>query len=97
MTKKKPETVQYFAVSILTSRTAQFAALTAIIGILSLPEVWSLIPLRYLPFALAFVGVVNLGLRKLTVRPVALIAPGKTTPVQVEKIGPPPPPTVTTD
>lgn len=84
-----PQTVTYFAVSILTSRTAQFAVLTATLGILSLPEVLALIPLRYMPALLAVIGVINLGLRKLTVRPVAFIAPGETHPVEVPKVGPP--------
>ena len=88
-------TVTYWAVSILTSRTAQFAGLTVLLGILSLPEVLALIPLRFMPLLLAIVGVVNLILRKLTVRPVAFIAPGETHPVEVPKIDPPAPPGVT--
>jgi len=88
-------TVTYWAVSILTSRTAQFAGFTILLGILSLPEVLALIPLRYMPLLLACVGVINLILRKLTVRPVALIAPGETKAVAVPKIDPPAPPGVT--
>lgn len=89
------KTVTYWAVSILTSRTAQFATLTTLAGILSLPEVLALIPLRYMPLILAAVGIINLLLRKLTVRPVAFIAPGDTQEVKVQKIGPPPPDNVT--
>jgi len=88
-------TVTYWAISILTSRTSQFAALTIIAGILSLPEVLALIPLRYMPMVLAIVGVVNLGLRKLTVRPVAFIAPGATKAIVVDKLSPPAPPIIT--
>jgi hypothetical protein len=90
-----PKTVGYYAVSILTSRTAIFATLTFLAGVLSLPEVLALIPLRYMPLILATVGVINLGLRKLTVRPVAWIAPGDTQEVRVKKVGPPPPAKVT--
>ena len=86
-----PPTVTYFAQSILTSRTAQFAALTFLLGVLSLPEVLALIPLRYMPLLLAVVGIVNLGLRKLTVRPVVLSLPGTVTPVEVPKLVPPAP------
>lgn len=88
-------TVSYFAVSILTSRTAIFAALTTIAGILSLPDVVGLIPPRYLPITLAAVGAINVVLRQITVRPVAWIKPGDTVPVPVERIGPPPPAVVT--
>ena len=90
-----PQTVTYYAISILSSRTAQFAALTVLAGILSLPEVLAIIPLRYMPLLLAFVGIVNFGLRYLTVRPAAFIAPGTTSPVAVAKMDPPPPPAVT--
>lgn len=88
---KTPQTVQYWAVSILSSRTAHFAFLTFLAGVLSLPEVLALIPLKYMPFVLASVGIINLALRKLTVRPVVFSAPGTTTPVDVARIGPPPP------
>jgi hypothetical protein len=95
MTAPEQQTVQYWAVSILTSRTAQFAGFTILLGILSLPEVLALIPLKYMPLLLAAVGVINFILRKLTVRPVAFIAPGATAPVLVPRIDPPAPPVVT--
>jgi hypothetical protein len=82
-------TVTYFARSILTSRTAQFATLTLLAGVLSLPEVLALIPLRYMPMLLAVVGVINFLLRTLTVRPVAWSLPGTVTAVTVEKLTPP--------
>lgn len=88
-------TVQYWAVSILNSRTAHFAALTFLVGILSLPEVLALVPLRYMPLILAAVGIINLALRKLTVRPVAFIAPGEVLRTTVTKVGPPDPPAST--
>jgi len=92
---ESPPTVEYWAVSILTSRTAPFAGLTLLLGILSLPEVLALIPLRAMPLLLAAVGIVNLILRTLTVRPVAFIAPGETKAVAVAKIAPPDVPAVT--
>lgn len=91
-----PQTVTYWAVSILSSRTAQFATLTFLIGVLSLPEVLALVPLRYMPLLLAASGIIHLGLRKLTVRPVAFIAPGEVQRTVVPKVGPPEPP-VSTD
>lgn len=92
---EKSQTVTYFAVSILSSRTAQFATLTFLVGILSLPEVLALVPLKYMPLLLAAVGIINLGLRKLTVRPVAFIAPGDVQRTTVAKVGPPDPPAST--
>ena len=86
-----PVTVTYWAISILSSRTAQFAFLTFLLGVLSLPEVVSLIPLRYLPVAMAVIGVINLALRYATVRPAMFIAPGTSAPVAVAKIDPPKP------
>jgi len=40
------------------------------------------------------VAIANMGLRYLTVRPVALIAPGTTMPIAVAKLSPPDPPVV---
>jgi hypothetical protein len=82
-------TVTYFARSILTSRTAQFATLTVIVGVLSLPEVLALVPLGALPTVMAVVGVINFLLRVITVRPVAWSLPGTVTAVTVEKLIPP--------
>jgi len=55
----------------------------------------SLIPLAWLPRVLMGVGLVNMVLRKLTVRPVVLSVPGTSTPVEVPRLGPPDPPVVT--
>jgi hypothetical protein len=90
-----PPVVTYWAVSVLQSRTAWVAAGTVLVGVLALPDVVAVIPLRFLPFITALIGTVNFGLRLLTVRPVAFIAPGATQPVDVLKVGPPDPPVVT--
>jgi hypothetical protein len=95
MTDPTRPTVTYFAVSIFSSRTFWFGAATFVAGLLSLPEVVALIPLRALPVVLSVVGFVVVYLRTVTVRPVALIAPGATLPVAVAKIEPPAPPLVT--
>jgi len=95
MTEPDPPVVTYWAISILSSRTAQFAALTFLAGALSLPEVLALIPLRYLPLLLMLTALVNFGLRTITVRPTAFIAPGATKPIEVARIDPPAPPVVT--
>jgi hypothetical protein len=88
-------TVTYFAVSVLSSRTLWVAVGTVLVGILALPDVVAIIPLRYLPMVTALIGAVNFALRLATVRPVAFIAPGATQAVSVAKVGPPSPPLVT--
>ena len=91
---RPPPTVEYYAISILSSRTFWVAVATAVIGLSAEPEIVALIPLAWLPRVLMGVGLVNMVLRKLTVRPVVLSVPGTTTPVEVPKIGPPDPPVV---
>ena len=90
-------TVRYWAISVLSSRTVWFNAANLIVAVLSLTEVVTLIPMRYMPLQAAFMAVVNVWLRTVTVRPVALIAPGTTKAVEVEKIGPPAPIPVVSD
>jgi hypothetical protein len=88
------ETRTYFAISLFSSRTFWVAALTLLIGLVAEPEIVALIPLSALPRVLVGVGLVNMVLRKLTVRPVVISVPGTTQPVEVPKIGPPAPPVV---
>ena len=94
-----PVTVTYWAISVLNSKTVQANVvffLTAVIPLLALPEVLAAIPPRYLLAFTALVAMANGWLRLQTERPVAFIPLGTTTPVEVKKIGPPPP-TPTTD
>ncbi len=88
MTDATEPTVTYFAVSIFSSRTFWLNALAVIIASLSAADVITIIPLRFLPLAAALVAVANIILRALTVRPVALIAPGTSAPVVVSKLKP---------
>jgi hypothetical protein len=90
-----PPVVTYWAVSVLQSRTAWMAVGTVVVGVLALPDVVAVIPLRFLPFVFAIIGAVNFVLRLNTVRPVAFIPPGETKPIEVIKVGPPAPPVVT--
>jgi len=86
------ETRTYYAVSILSSRTFWVAVLTVGAGLVAEPEVAALIPIAWLPRILIGVGLVNMVLRKLTVRPVVLDSlPGTLTPVLVPKLDPPAP------
>jgi hypothetical protein len=86
--------VEYFGISILSSRTFWAAVCTLVIGLVAEPEVVALIPLAWLPRIIIVVGLLNMVLRKLTVRPASFAAPGTATPVEVVRIGPPPPPVV---
>jgi hypothetical protein len=94
MTDTPAPVVTYWGISILNSRTFWFGVATFASGLLSLPDVAALIPLRYLPAVLSIVGFLIVYLRTVTVRPVAFIAPGATAPVAVPKIVPPAPPLV---
>lgn len=93
--ERPPPTVTYWAVSLFSSRTFWVAVLTAAIGLTAEPELLALVPLAWLPRILLGVGLLNMVLRKLTVRPVVLAAPGTAVPVDVPRIDPPAPPTVT--
>lgn len=89
------EKVTYWAVSAFSSRTMWWNAANFAVAALSMTEIVTLIPPRYLPLQAAVVALVNMWLRQATVRPVAWIKPGDTQPVQVVKIDPPPPKAVT--
>jgi len=89
------EKVNYWAISVFSSRTMWFNAANFLVAALSMTEIVTLIPPRYLPLQAAVVALVNMWLRQVTVRPVAMIRPGETQPVQVARIDPPSPPTVT--
>ena len=91
---RPPPVVTYWAISLFSSRTFWWNFANAIVALLSLTEVTTLIPPRYLSLQVAVVASVNLYFRTVTVRPVALIAPGSTVPVAVAKIDPPAPPVV---
>jgi len=95
MSEPTPPTVTYYAVSLFSSRTFWLNAVALFVAVTSLTEVVTLVPLRFMPLYSATVAIANMVARFVTVRPVALIAPGDTKPIQVAKIGPPPPPAVT--
>lgn len=90
-----PETRTYYAVSLFSSRTFWVNTAALVVGILSATEVLTIIPAKFLPLSTALVAALNIYLRTITVRPVALIAPGATKPIEVPKVGPPDPPVVT--
>lgn len=87
--------VTYFAISLFSSRTFWFNTANFVVAALSLKEVTTIIPPRFMPMQAMIVALINLYLRMITVRPVAIIAPGNTAPTVVDRIGPPPPANVT--
>lgn len=87
--------INSWAISVLSSRTMWWNAANFLIAALSLTEVTTLIPPRFLSLQLAVVAMVNLWLRTTTTRPVAFVAPGATKVIQLPKIDPPAPPLVT--
>jgi len=92
---EEPRVVRYWAVSVLNSRTAWVAVGTVLVGLLAVPEVVAVIPLRFVPIITALIGAVNFVLRLNTVRPVSFIAPGTSAPIEVARVGPPDPPVIT--
>ena len=105
----QPTHVTYWAISVANSKTmignfllllgslGTFIALMlpVILQFMQLPEVAAMIPTKYAVLFAALIAMGNLWARTTTERPVAFIKPGTTMPVQVEKIGPPPPPLAT--
>jgi len=90
-----PATVEYWGISLFSSRTFWFNAANLILAALSLTEVVTLIPARFLSLQAAIVALINMWLRSITVRPAVLILPGQSVPVTVAKVDPPAPPLVT--
>lgn len=95
MSEQVPAVRYYWAISILSSRTAWVNAAAFLVAVASLNEVTTIVPDRFLPAFGAIVAVANVFLRMHTVRPAAFIAPGSTQPVAVTKIDPPAPAKVT--
>jgi O-antigen ligase len=79
--------VNYWAVSILRSRTAWLNAAALIVAILSLTEVREIIPADYASTVAAVLAVLNIYLRTQTIRPVAMIGLNETVSVEVPKVG----------
>lgn len=76
----------YFAQSIFVSRTFWVNVAIFIVAILRETEISSLIPAVLQEHLLAVAAVINIALRVFTVRPVAFVSPGDTTPVQVPSL-----------
>ncbi len=79
-------TVEYWAISLFSSRTFWLNLGAFVLAALSLSDVTAIIPARFVPLEAAGVAMLNLYLRTVTVRPVAFIAPGTTARVVVPKL-----------
>lgn len=97
-----PPVVYARAVSFLNSRTVilnSIALLSIVLPILyqilTAEEVRAVIPARFMPLIQAVLAGANIVLRFATVRPIAVIAPGQVKVVEIPKLNPPAPPTVT--
>ena len=91
---RPPTTVTYFAISILNSRTFRintFLLFATVVPLLADPGLLTYIPPQYLVLYAAAVKVLNIYLRTITVRPVAILPPGAVAPVEVPSLAPPTP------
>jgi hypothetical protein len=83
-----PETTQTYVAKSLWSDPTNVASMLSIgVGILALPEIVAVIPLKAMPYILAVSGAISFALRTWNaVRPVANVAPMQTTAVEVKTL-----------
>ena len=83
-----PEQTQTaYSTSMWTDPTNLASMASVLVGLLALPEVVAIIPLRWMPVILAVSGAVNFVLRTYkAVRPVSNIAPQSVKPVEIPKL-----------
>jgi hypothetical protein len=88
---RPPPTVTYWAISLWNSRTFRTNAVLIAVALVPLldTDLLVLIPPRYLVLYGILVKAINIYLRTITQRPVALIPLGETQPVEVDKIDTP--------
>ena len=80
------ETVNYRAKSIANSTTVIVNSLIALAALLASDEVRAVLGPDALKYVTVAIAVINAALRVMTVRPVAMVRPGRTKPVQVRKL-----------
>lgn len=82
----------YVAKSMWTDPTNIASVISCAVGVLALPEVVAIIPLKAMPYILAISGALSFALRTWNaVRPVANILPTRTAEVQVKSLPVTPP------
>lgn len=82
----KDDTVNYRAKSVLTSKTEVVNAIMALVALLGSSQISAMLGPGAFVYVTIAVAVLNMILRLLTVRPVAMIMPGETKPVAVPKL-----------
>ena len=81
------QTQTAYATSAFTDPQNIASGITFVTGLLALPEVVAVIPLRYMPAILAISAALNLLLRiAFGLRPVAMIPPTAVKPVEIPKL-----------
>jgi hypothetical protein len=81
------QTQTAYSTSAFTDPQNIASGITFITGLLALPEVVAVIPLKYMPAILAISAALNLLLRiAFGVRPVSFIAPTQVKPVEIPKL-----------
>src|SRR5687767_3668538 len=81
------ETQTAYARSAFSDPTIIASWIQIAVGVLALPEVVAVIPLKWMPLILALSGAASFALRTWNaVRPVAFIAPHQVKPVEIKKI-----------
>lgn len=82
-------TQTYYAKSMFSDPTNIASMLSTLVGLLALPEVIAVIPLRFMPYILVVSSVAAFLLRTFNaLRPVAAITPGQVKPVEVRQLDP---------
>jgi hypothetical protein len=83
------ETQTYYAKSMWSDPQNIASVLGIMVGVLALPEVVAIIPLRWMPTILGISSATSFVLRTWKgVRPVANIPPGEVKPVEVKQLNP---------
>jgi hypothetical protein len=74
-----------YAKSILSSKTLWFNMLAFLVGLSEITEVTNLLPEAFVKQFWALIAIANFGLRFMTSRPIAAIAPGTVKAVTVHR------------
>jgi hypothetical protein len=87
---EEPQMQTYYAKSMWTDPTNLASIAACLVGVLALPEVVAVIPLKAMPIILALSGALNFILRTYTaLRPVANIKPTEMKPIEVKQLNRP--------
>lgn len=80
------ETVHYRAKSLFASKTLIFNVLSAVVTVLASDELKDVLGPQALTYVTTAITIINIVLRVYSVRPVAMVRPGRTKSVPVQKL-----------